>query len=129
MNYPEQDVVAVSLVMQEQGVQLVGYGNDHMKVINRQQVCFPIIKPSLTLNTSTLWTMAVPATVIYDLFMATMLAMFHSASHGFSPASLQCMQCAQQMTGQRVLLLQIRQEVVDNSCDFGLGGLHQDKGS
>jgi hypothetical protein len=103
IDYPEQDIVTIHLVMQEQRVEFIGYGKDHMQIIDRQKIGFPFGKPSFTLNISTLGTVAVPATVIDDLFMAAMFAMFNPSTHGFGPAYLQSMQRAQMMTGKRML--------------------------
>jgi hypothetical protein len=57
-----------------------------VEIIDRQKIGFTFSKPSFTVNVSTLWTVAIPTTVIDDLFMATMFAMLHPSSHGFGPA-------------------------------------------
>jgi hypothetical protein len=126
IDYPEQDIVAICLVVQEQVVQFIGYCKDHVEIIDRQKICFPFSEPSFTLNISTFGTVAVPATVIDDLFMAAMFAMFNPSTHGFGTALPQCMQGSQMMTGKRMFPVQFSKEVLYNSCDFGPGGLHQD---
>jgi hypothetical protein len=128
VDYPEQDIVTICLVVQEQRVQFVRYGKDHVEIIDRQKIGFTFSEPSFTVNISALWTMAVPATVIDDLFMATMFAMLHPSSHGFGPAYLQCMQRSQMMTEKRMLPIQFKKEFLDYCCDFGPVGLHQVNG-
>jgi hypothetical protein len=128
VDYLEQNIVAIRLMMQKKRVKFVRYGKDHMQIIDRQKIGFTFNEPSFTVNISALWTMAVPATVIDELFMAAMLAVFHPSSHGFGPAYLQCVKRTQMMTGQRVLPMQFRKEVLNYFCDLGPVGLHQDNG-
>jgi hypothetical protein len=106
VNHPEEDIVAVGLMVQEQMIQFVGYGKNHVQVIHRQQVRLTVFQPSLPVNRTTFRAMPVPAAIVKDLFMATTLAMFHPSSHGFCPAKLQGTQCTRKMSGQGVLLLQ-----------------------
>jgi hypothetical protein len=102
IDYPEQDIITIYLMMQKKRVQFVRYGKDHMQITDRQKICFTFREPSFTVNVSALWTVTVPATVIDDLFMATMFAMFHPSSHVFGSAYLQCMQCPKKMSGKRM---------------------------
>jgi hypothetical protein len=120
VNYPEQDIVTIHLMMQKQMVKFIGYGKDHMHVVDWQQISFPFHQPLLTVNAATFGTVPVTTTVIEYLFMATLIAIFHPATHYLGSALMQCMQCPQMMVGQRFLMVQFWQEIFYDSRDFSL---------
>jgi hypothetical protein len=71
--------------------------------------------------------MPVAATVVHYVLMAALITMLYPTSHCLSTASLQCMQSAQMMIGQWFLPMQLRQEILYDSCDLGLPGrIHED---
>ena len=105
-------------MMQEQIVEIVWYGKDYMHVVYRQQIGFTFCQPLLTVNAATFGAVPVTTTVVDNLFIGTLITIFHSSSHCLGSALLQCIQHPQVMIEQGFLTVKIWQEVFYDRCDF-----------
>lgn len=72
---PEQQVVEELLVLEHQWRELVGQGEDHVEVADREQFFLPSGEPSVTGCDLTLWAVAIATGVEHDCTMATTRAL------------------------------------------------------
>ena len=86
--HPEQQVVNHRLVMESDVGDLGGYGEDHVEVADRQQVCLACGEPFTRRCPLTLGTMAVAAAVVRDAAVAAVLAALDMAAERGRAAGL-----------------------------------------
>jgi len=86
--HPEQQVIDRRLVVEGDVGDLCGYGEDHVEVADRQQVCLACGEPFTCRCPLTLGTMSIPATVVRDAAVAAVLAAFDMAAERGRAAGL-----------------------------------------
>ena len=75
-------------VDQYNGIKFMGYGKDHMKIIEGQQICPSIIEPSFFNHCLTFGTVPVPAGVIGNSFKTAMVTLLNMAAKLSSTTNL-----------------------------------------
>ena len=86
--HPEQQVINHRLVMEGDVGDLGGYGEDHVEVADRQQVCLACSEPLTRRRPLTLGAMAIPTAVVRDAAVAAVLAAFDMAAERGRAAGL-----------------------------------------
>ena len=98
----EQDVVEVFLMGADELPQLMGHGEDHVKVGDRQELLTPLCQPGLGVQAMTLGATAVAAGVVDVVFLTTVIALQQVPAQGLGPAVDNIVHGAT-MAGQEIL--------------------------
>ena len=72
--------------MTNQRIEQVRDGEDHMKMMNGQQLLQALLQPPVPGGILALWAMAVPAGIINRLLESATLARLHMPAQGSGPA-------------------------------------------
>jgi hypothetical protein len=84
----EKEIIEDLAVHGDQGVEFRGDGEDHMEVLYGQEILITGLDPSFFLQGLAFGAMAIPAGVIRDLHMATVVALIFMASQDRGSADL-----------------------------------------
>jgi len=101
---PEQEVIKQALVLKDDCMQLMGYGEDHVKVRCRKDFLKSALDPVQALQSLTFRTVPIATGVVRDtLVSAPVLAYVHMAAQGLCPTGFNVSHCLALLGADRIL--------------------------